>query len=81
MKNITVDSIVSLSLMKESEGAEFPMNDKFYLVCVHALELLFEINGRCTMIFEKSAVNDSTRHVVSADFTFDFNTISYKMSS
>ena len=47
------------------------MNDEFYLVCVHALELLFEINGGCTVIVERSAVNDSTRRVVSADFTFD----------
>jgi hypothetical protein len=46
------------------------VNDEFYLVCVHALELLFEINGGCTVIVERSAVNDSTRRVVSADFTF-----------
>ena len=36
------------------------MNDEFYLVYVHALELLFEINGGCTVIVERSAVNDST---------------------
>jgi hypothetical protein len=58
------------------------LNDEFYLVCVHALELLFEINGGCTVIFERrSTVNDSTRRVVSADFTFDLNTISYNTSS
>ena len=57
------------------------MNDEFYLVCVHALELLFEINGGCTVIVERSADNDSTRRVVSADFTFDLNTISYNTSS
>ena len=57
------------------------MNDEFYLVYVHALELLFEINGGCTVIVERSAVNDSTRRVVSADFTFDLNTISYNTSS
>jgi hypothetical protein len=44
------------------------MNNEFYLVCVHALELLFEINGGCTVIVERSVVNDSTRRVVSADF-------------
>ena len=57
------------------------VNDEFYLVCVHALELLFEINGGCTVIVERSAVNDSTRRVVSADFTFDLNTISYNTSN
>ena len=57
------------------------MNDEFYLVCVHALELLFEINGGCTVIVESSADNDSTHRVLSADFTFDLNTISYNTSS
>jgi hypothetical protein len=57
------------------------VNDEFYLVCVHALELLFEINGGCTVIVERSAVNDFTRRVVSADLTFDLNTISYNTSS
>jgi hypothetical protein len=55
--------------------------DFFYLVCVHALELLFEINGGCTVIVERSAVNDSTCRIVSADFTFDLNSFSYNTSS
>jgi hypothetical protein len=57
----------------ESSGGlpQLQMNDEFYLVCVHTLELLFEINCACTVIVERSAVNDSERRVVSADFTFD----------
>ena len=52
------------------------MNDDFYLVCVHALELLFEINVWVLLVIvERSAVNDSTRRVVSADLTFDSNLI------
>jgi hypothetical protein len=51
------------------------------IIKVPVLELLFEINGGCTVIVERSAVNDSTCRVVSADFTFDLNTISYNTSS
>jgi hypothetical protein len=52
------------------------VNDDFYLVCVHALELLFEINVWVLLVIvERSAVNDSTRRVVSADLTFDSNLI------
>jgi len=51
------------------------VNDEFYLICAHALELLFEVNGGCSVIVERSAVNDSTRRVVSADLTFDSNLI------
>ena len=43
---------------------------------IRPLELLFESNGGCTEIVERSAVNDSTRRVVSEDFTFDLNTYS-----
>jgi len=57
------------------------VKEEFYLLCVHALERLFEINGGCTVIVERSAVNDSTRRVVSADFTIDLNTNSYNTSS